>query len=161
MKWLKKGSVMAALLLGMFFSVGFGSKKVELWEETPLIDLDTAIKNADAGRQGNPEPYGEETEEEPERNDDPKTEQQTVRDEKIKNNTSEEIYRVIVHGETVKFEDESLTEIEKLEDLIEEKCTDKSRIILEDDYAETHVYHKVWKAIEEQKQSIGFDFQQH
>ena len=141
MKWLKKGSVMAALLLGMFFSVGFGSKKVELWEETPLIDLDTAIKNADAGRQGNPEPYGEETEEKPERNDDPKTEQQTVRDEKIKNNTSEDI--------------------EKLEDLIEEKCTDKSRIILEDDYAETHVYHKVWKAIEEQKQSIGFDFQQH
>lgn len=159
MRGLKKGSVTVALFLGMFFSVGFGLKKVELWEETPLIDLDAAIKNADVGKQGNPEPFGEETEEKSEREDDPKIEQQTVSGEKIIIE-SKETYRVIVQGEKIKFDNESFADIEKLENLIGEKCTVKSRIILEDDYAETHVYHKVREIIEEQQQIIGFEFQQ-
>lgn len=159
MKWLKKGSVMAALLLGMLFTVGFGSKKVELWEEAPLIDLDEAIKNADVGKQGNPDFVSEKKEVKTEREDEPKTEQQAVRNETAIIE-SEEIYRVIVQGETIKFENESLADIEKLKDLIEENCTEKSEIILEDDYAETHVYHKVQKVIEEQKQIVGFTFQQ-
>lgn len=159
MKWLKKGVCVVTLLLTMIFLVGFGTKEVKLWNNAPLIDLDAAIKNADIGKQGNQVTKNEETDGKIVQEKVQKVDTQVVSKEPVIME-SNEMYQVVIQGESIKFENESINDIEKLESLIEQNCTEKSTIILTDDYAETHVYHQILRMIEEQKQIIGFEFQQ-
>lgn len=156
---MKKSLTVAGLLMAMFFLVGFGSKTVELWEKAPLIDLDAAIKNASLGKQGNQAAMDEEKEENPEQENTQRVETQLISKEQIIRE-SVETYQISVQGETIKFDNEICKDSGTLESLIVQNCTEKSKVILEDDYAETHVYHNVLRTIEHQKGIIGFEFQQ-
>lgn len=159
MKWLKKSLLMAMILLSMFCTVGFGTKKVELKDEAPLIDLEAAIKISDIGKQGNQTAINEKKPEKVAQENVQKSESQTINKEPVEV-INKDIYQISIQDEKIKFGNEIVEDVETLEMLIEQKCTEHSKIILKDDYAEAHVYRMVLEMIEEQKQMIGFELQQ-
>ena len=126
------------------------SKPVELLDKDLLINLNAAIKNADLGKEGSKTALQESVE----RESISKTEAE------IKNIEIEAkaTYQITVHGEKIKFEDRECKDIEELKSLITQYCSKESELILQDNYAETHVYQEVLETIRDMQEIIGFSF---
>ena len=141
----------------VFLLTGWGKKAVESLNDTPLIDLDKAIKETPIGSQGNTFEF-----EEMENNDDivdsqainsPETEDAIIQveDEKV-------LYTIEIRDETIKYNN-SICSIDNLESKIKSDCFDgEGKVQLIDDFAEMHVYNEVITILEHLKETIGLEY---
>ena len=129
----KKKIIFAALVFAAALLIGWKVKPVELIDNKLLIDLETAIVEADWGQEGN---LGESTQKpNPEEGDSVHI---TVRGEEI-----------ILNGEKVK--DASV-----LHGYLSVKVKENSAVVLEDNYAEAHVYKEIYNLLETMQTTTDF-----
>lgn len=158
MQKIKKTMVILLLVLSAAFLAGWGKKVVELLNDTPLIDLSKAIKEAPVGNQGNtlkteekePESDGIMAEDERERPLDNKTE---MAGEK------KEPYRIKIRDMTITYKNRRCNSLDTLKDNLIRDCSDGAgSVYLEDDFAEAHVYKDVLALLEQLHETIGLAY---
>ena len=129
----KKKIIFAAFVFAVALLIGWKVKPVELIDNKLLIDLDTAIVEADWGQEGNP---GESTQ---------------------KPNPEEgDSILISIWGEEIILNGEKVKDTTVLQNYLNVKIKEKSSVILEDNYAEAHVYKEVYNMLETMQTTARF-----
>lgn len=129
----KKKIIFVALVFVAALLIGWKVKPVELIDNKLLIDLDTAIVEADWGQESNP---GEST-------------------QKPNPEEGDSIY-ITVWGEEILLNGEKVKDASVLQSYLSVKIKENSAVVLEDNYAEAHVYKEVYNLLDTMQTTIRF-----
>lgn len=141
MQKMKKATAAGLMILCMILLAGWGKRAVELLNNTPLIDLSKAIKEAPIGNPGGSLSLEESRAPLP------------VQEKEKKQ------YRIKIKDTTITYKNR-VCDMDDLKDKIIHDCgSQEAEIYLEDDYAEAHVYREVLAMLKELKESIGLEYQ--
>lgn len=129
----KKKIIFAALVFAAVLLIGWKVKPVELIDNKLLIDLDTAIVEADWGQEGNP-------------------------GESIQNPNPEEgdSIHITVWGEEILLNGEKVKDASVLQSYLSVKIKENSAVVLEDNYAEAHVYKEIYNLLDTMQTTTRF-----
>lgn len=135
--------------------IGWKIKPVELVDNKLLIDLDSVIHESSWGQEGFPDNISDnETSEEPKEKDiDSKIPHDTDLSNMEKNTLS-----ISIQGEKIILDDLEIKDVETLKNILSQKIDKTVSISLEDDYAESHLYKKVYQMIEQLQSENIFEF---
>lgn len=161
---MRKSEKVAAVLMFMVCSLlltGWGEKAVELLDDTPLIILKEAIKDAPIGKEGNTlELDVVETESEAVSFDDQDADNSVVESEESERAQAKKIYTIEIRDKKITY-DEKVCDLEHLKGIIEKDCSNGTGgVVLVDDYAETHVYNDVLTILKQLHESIKLDYRE-
>lgn len=158
MRRIKKTIIVLCLMLCLFLLVGFGKKAVELLNNTPLIDLSKAIKEAPIGVEDNTLP-----------SDEKETESMDITDSQEESSTDigstipheeKESYIISIRDTKITYRDSICKDANDLKDKIIRDCSNGGgSVTLKDDYAETHVYNEVLAILEDLDKDIGLKYE--
>ena len=148
----KKRILIAALVCMAALLIGWKVKPVELIDDKLLIDLDTAIVEAGWGQEGNPTDMP----------DDPKDNEGDKEDDNTGNtqkpDPEEETTIVVsVHGEKITMDGVTVKDAAALRTRISLLLERGGIVVLEDNFAEAHVYkavHEVLENLQDVKQFV-------
>ncbi|MCR5788288.1 MAG: hypothetical protein K6G83_00220 [Lachnospiraceae bacterium] len=140
-----------ALLLVML--TGFAKRTVELLDQEPLIDLDTALQTAPPGSHAD-ESAGESDKDPTDVTGQTQSEPEEVTPEKEPDPSR--TFRVTVRQKEILCEKQNFDSVEALRGVLLKDVKAGDRVSLNDDYAEAHVYRRVLKLLTELKDTIGF-----
>lgn len=136
-----------ALLLVML--TGFAKRTVELLDQEPLIDLDTALQTAPPGS------HTDESDKDPtDVTGQTQSEPEEVTPEKEPDPSR--TFRVTVRKKEILCEKQSFDSVEALRGALLKDVKAGDRVSLNDDYAEAHVYRRVLKLLTELRDTLGF-----
>ncbi|MBO4749596.1 MAG: hypothetical protein J5546_04710 [Lachnospiraceae bacterium] len=138
-----KGKLLLLACIFFVFSVGFaGTEPVKILDEPiPLIDLNAAIKDAKYGQNGN---------ESHQDGDDPsKASEQQYPGKEIK---------IRVRGEACWLGENRLFSLSPLRERIVKSYKTGDKVILEDDFAESHYYKEILAILEQLNEEKGIPF---
>lgn len=126
------------MVLGMFLLLGFGTKSVELLNNSLLIDLDKAISLSSIGNEGNEDNSFENV-------------------EPVKAKT----YVISIRDTRIKFGGEVIADASVLKERLAKNFSSGDSVRLVDDFAEAHVYREVLGVLDELSQSEGFTYSEY
>lgn len=149
----KKILLLIILILCAGLLVGFGKKTVELLNDKPLINLDLAIHDAEVGNEGS-EGEEETALAEEDKEETSKTQQIVVETQVIQPRT----YKVSVRSTNIKYDGAICKDVEDLKSRIIKDYKNGDKVILIDDYAESHVYRDVLSILDELKQNMNLEY---
>ena len=137
----KKRLFTGAILLAAALFIGWKVKPVELIDDKLLIDLDTAIVEAGWGQEGNPDDAPDDTKQEGDKDNN-----NTGTTDKP--NTSKNTITVAVQGEKITLDGVTVKDAATLRSRLSAVLESDSTVVLEDNYAEAHVYRDVLQVLE-------------
>ena len=141
-KWKTILSLCAVLLILAGFS--FTTPLVELYDDTPMIDLEAAIQEA---------PYGQSGYESHEEGEDP--------DLSTENEEQGKIITIRVRGEEVRLEKDKIFDLSPLGNRIRGKYKTGDEVYLIDDYADSARYKEVKTILEKLNSEYGIRYSEH
>ena len=151
---MKKTLYLIILVLCTGLLVGFGKKIVDLRDNKPLIDLNKAIHEAPIGQEGNEGAVDNETEEEYKDDFAEVNENHVV----VTPTNILSIYKVSIRNTTIKYGDLDCVDAQELKEKLQQEYKIGDKVILVDDYAESHVYKEVLAVLDELVQTIGLEY---
>lgn len=155
MQKMKKIILILLVMLSVLVLSGWGEKSVELLNNTLLIDLDKAIKDAPIGNQGNTLVSGELPGEEPSDHSSenhPLQESEALQEEKK--------ITITIQDTKIMYHDRVYSSVEECDLENKIKAENKDGIYhvqLVDDYAEAHVYREVLAILRELNKTAGIE----
>lgn len=159
MRRTKKPILILLLTLCMFILIGWGKNSVDLLNDTPLIDLSKAIKNAPIGNQGNTLILQE---------------NEAKSDDTIVNNQADnisakesgilqeekKIHTIEIRDMTITYDNNKYSDVDALKTKIIHDCSNGAGSVdLVDNFAEAHVYNDVFAILEQLQETIGLEYQ--
>ena len=155
----KRTITILLLILCIFILSGWGKKTVELLNDTPLIDLKKAIKEAPIGNQGNSLISEEKELESEEINTDSQTESISKKDPAIVQEETEDSCMIIIRNKSIKYNNSVCKDLDTLKNRIESDFNNGlGKINLVDDYAEANTYNDVREYLQDLHETIGLEF---
>lgn len=150
MRKFKNTVAKVSLILCMFLLVGWGEKAVELLNDTSLIDLRKAIKDAPIGNQGNTLA----SEEIHVENDNVGIDSQTESNHEEKSlrlqDDKKVLYIIKIRDRTITYNNCEYNNIEDFKEKIKNDCSDGTcKVSLVDDYAENEIYEDVLEILKQ------------
>lgn len=139
----KKRILIAAFVCVAVLLIGWKVKPVELIDDKLLIDLDTAIVEAGWGQEGNPT----DTPDDPKENEGDKEDDNTGNTQKPDPEKDITIL-VSVHGERITMDNVAVKDAAALRTRISLLLERGGFVVLEDNFAEAHVYKDVREVLE-------------
>ncbi len=155
MQKMKKIILILLVILSVLVLSGWGEKSVELLNNTLLIDLDKAIKDAPIGNQGNTLMSGELPSEETSAHSSeshPLQESEALQEEKK--------ITITIRDTKITYNDRVYSSVEECDLENKIKAENKNGIYhvqLVDDYAEAHVYREVLAILRELNKTAGIE----
>lgn len=137
----KKKIITGALLLAAVLLIAWKVKPVELIDDRLLIDLDTAIVEAGWGQEGNPSDNHDDSTQEGDKDN----ENAGATD---KPNTDKDTVTISVQGENITLDGVTVRDAATLRSRLSAMMESGSSVVLEDNYAEAHVYKAVLQVLE-------------
>lgn len=135
--------------------IGWKIKPVELVDNKLLIDLDSVIHESSWGQEGFPDNIStNETSEEPKEKD---IDSKIPHDIDLSNMEMNAL-SISIQGEKIILDDLEIKDVETLKNILSQKIDKTVSISLEDDYAESHLYKKVYQMIEQLQSENIFEF---
>lgn len=139
----KRKVIIAAFICAAALLIGWKIKPVELIDDKLLIDLDTAIVEAGWGQEGNPTDEPDDTKTE---NGDKDSDNTGIT---VKPNPDEKsTVTVSVRGEDITMDGVAVKDAAALRTRLSLLMESGSTVVLEDNYAEAHVYKDVFQVLE-------------
>jgi len=137
-----KTRILVLAFIFLIFSVGWGSEPVKILNEPmPLIDLNAAIKDAKYGQNGN---------ESHQDGDDPsKTSEGQYQGKEIK---------IRVRGEACWLGEHQLFSLSPLRERIIKSYKTGDKVVLVDDFAESHYYKEILSILEQLNEEKGIPY---
>ena len=133
----KKKIIFAALVFAAALLIGWKVKPVELIDNKLLIDLDTAIVEPDWGQEGNP---GESA-------------------QKPNPEEGDSIF-ISVRGEEISLNGEKVKDASVLQSYLSVRLKENNAVVLEDNYAEAHVYKEVYNLLVTMQTTARFELKE-
>lgn len=158
MRRIKKRIAVGLLIFSVGLLAGWGKAAVELLNDTLLIDLDKAIKEAPIGKQGNTFTI-KESEAEREAIVDNQTVNASKKKIPVSPEKKKERYIIKIKDTTITYKNSRYTADTLKEKLIRDCSNGAASIYLQDDYAEAHVYRNVLAILEQLEETIGLEYQ--
>lgn len=157
---MQKCKKMIAALLFMaclFFLTGWGEKAVELLDDTPLIVLKEAIKDAPIGKQGNTLKLEElETESEEVSLDNQDTGVSSKESMVLQSNKT---HNIEIRDKRITYDGKVCKDVDDLKSKIINDCSNGTdSVYLVDNYAETQTYHEVLIILEQLHESMKLEY---
>lgn len=140
----KRRLITGALFLAAVLLVAWKVKPVELIDDKLLIDLDTAIVEAGWGQEGNPSDNPDDPKQDGEQEEDKENTGTTQ-----KPNPDQKAITVSVKGEKIIMDGGIMEDVVALQSQLTVALGKNATVVLEDNYAEAHVYKDVLKLLQD------------
>ena len=159
MKKIKQTIIILLLILSTFILSGWDKKSVELLNNTPLIDLDKAIKESPIGKQGNTLTSEENKSENDNGNTNSPVDNNPEKEPTILKETKKDTYLITINNKTIIYNGIKYNDADALMSKIKIDCINGAgSIYLVDDYAASHIYNEVLAILEQLQKTMGLEY---
>ncbi len=152
-KWL--ALIMILILTGVFFTAGWGKKRVDLLEAN-LLDLDKAIESSLLGVDASD---ASDSDSDSEKTKDTVSDDSSGKKVKPKDReTSVTRMTIEIHGKEINYDGKTWASADELLEELKKKAVGRITVYLRDNYAEAHVYHSVDEALSSFCKERGYEY---